>query len=85
MPIASGVSCTTCSCSRASYAPALAAQPFPVEQMGAGSLRRKATAPEPVDRLAVELIRDRAVAEEARARAGLDAETDSVPSAACVR
>ena len=53
-------------------APALAAQPLPVEEMCASVFRCDAAATEPVDRLAVELLCERALAEE-RVRARLDA------------
>ena len=61
------------SCSRASSAAALAAQPFAVEQVRAGELHADAGAAEPVDRLAVEALGGLALAEQ-RPRAGLDPE-----------
>ena len=53
------------------HAPALAAQPFAVEQVGARELGADARAAEPLDRLAVEALGVVAVAQQ-RARARLD-------------
>src|SRR4051812_39624356 len=54
-------------------APAFAAQPFAVEQMGAGQLRRDAAAAEPIDRLLVEPLLSGSWRHQ-RACARLDAE-----------
>jgi hypothetical protein len=64
-------------------AAALAAQPFPVEQMGTGQVGAHAGPAQPLDRLAVQTLGIRCRAEQ-RARTGLDANAQSVPLALVV-
>src|SRR3954447_10486776 len=64
-------------------APFLAAQPFSVEQMGAGEVDPDARAREPLDRLAVEALGGLVLAEQ-RARAGLDAPRPFGAAGSCV-
>ena len=54
-------------------APLPAAQPLPVQQMGAGELRTQPGPAQPADRLAVQAVGGRRVAQQ-RAAAGLDAQ-----------
>jgi hypothetical protein len=59
------------------HAAVLPAQPFTVEQVGAGEFRAHTRPAQPVDRLAVELVGGRRVAQQ-RPAAGLDAGRDIV-------
>ncbi len=81
MPIAANISWAVRSCSRASDAPALAAQPLAVEQVRAGELRAQPRAAEPLDRLAVQRARRPRPRSAARATAPRCPSAQSVPPA----
>jgi hypothetical protein len=61
-------------------APALAAQPLPVQQVRAGQLRTQPGPAQPVDRLAVELVGGRPAAQQ-RPAVRLQAQPKSLPPA----